>query len=814
MLETLFQKVLQVSMSTSIVIGVLLLLLPLINRSYSAKWRYLVWLIIAVRLLIPFSPSIAGEAPVTIPSVSQNVQIPIPLPANTNLSEQTNIIPTQPTPVVTPNSSAVRTITLADLLPVIWLIGAILFMTYYFAGYIVFRKSAMRFSEIVEDEQTLATFSQMKQEMGIRGNIELIRSKKVQSPMITGFVKPIFLLPYVEYSEADLELIMKHELIHYKHKDIWNKLVMVVANAVHWFNPLVYVMRYRSNADIEMACDSELVEGTGTEFRKQYSETILSAIQKGRERETVFSTYFYGGVKTMKERLGNIFDGGGKRGGIVALCLVVVAVIVIGALVACGGSTAAELTAEEKAQITELLDNFGRELTNVTIIDPENVVAEQIKEHYTPYLTSNLLSKWVLDPSLAMGRTTSSPWPDRIEVDSMEKVDNDRIKVQGYVVWVASGGQNGVEVTATVPAVFFVKKDSSTGKFLIDNVLSNKYAFYDTEELTKMLQSVLPEAGSQSEPFIVATWPVIDGSEKEIALAYMGTGGAYVDYYTLCIGQDDKLALANFKDEDGAVGPHVFSEGASVKHEVRLSVYNASPLNFYVYQYQVDRDDSGAISNIDVEAYRWNMDAEVFEFDADASQQFKEELENSLDVDKVILAQLSNALREALVANYSPYYKDIGIHLTLDPRADSFTVKDGVASAILDANITATLKAEKLEDMPFVKGMLDYLESVRSTLTDAQLDAANDVIDDWKSELSGYIGKPEPTSYATYKVVARVDDSGNIDKDTVKFYIEQPSTTGSGFEFYPVPDPMFDSEETLYRNGQNAVKEAIEKAGK
>ncbi len=814
MLETLFQKVLQVSMSTSIVIGVLLLLLPLINRSYSAKWRYLVWLIIAVRLLIPFSPSIAGEAPVTIPSVSQNVQIPIPLPANTNLSEQTNIIPTQPTPVVTPNSSAVRTITLADLLPVIWLIGAILFMTYYFAGYIVFRKSAMRFSEIVEDEQTLATFSQMKQEMGTKGNIELIRSKKVQSPMITGFVKPIFLLPYVEYSEADLELIMKHELIHYKHKDIWNKLVMVVANAVHWFNPLVYVMRYRSNADIEMACDSELVEGTGTEFRKQYSETILSAIHKGRERETVFSTYFYGGVKTMKERLGNIFDGGGKRGGIVALCLVVVAVIVIGALVACGGSTAAELTAEEKAQITELLDNFGRELTNVTIIDPENVVAEQIKEHYTPYLTSNLLSKWVLDPSLAMGRTTSSPWPDRIEVDSMEKVDSDRIKVQGYVVWVASGGQNGVEVTATVPAVFFVKKDSSTGKFLIDNVLSNKYAFYDTEELTKMLQSVLPEAGSQSEPFIVATWPLIDGSEEEIALVYMGTGGAYVDYYTLCIGQDDKLALANFKDEDGAVGPHVFAEGASVKHEVRLSVYNASPLNFYVYQYQVDRDDSGAISNIDVEAYRWNMDAEVFEFDADASQHFKEELENSLDVDKVILAQLSNALREALVANYSPYYKDIGIDLTLDPRADSFTVKDGVASAILDANITATLKAEKLEDMPFVKGMLDYLESVRSTLTDAQLDAANDVIDDWKSELSGYIGKPEPTSYATYKVVARVDDSGNIDKDTVKFYIEQPSTTGSGFEFYPVPDPMFDSEETLYRNGQNAVKEAIEKAGK
>jgi len=53
-------------------------------------------------------------------------------------------------------------------------------------------------------------------------------------------------------------------------------------------------MRYRSNADIEMACDSELVEGTGTEFRKQYSETILSAIHKGRKERQYFPLIFTG----------------------------------------------------------------------------------------------------------------------------------------------------------------------------------------------------------------------------------------------------------------------------------------------------------------------------------------------------------------------------------------------------------------------------------------------------------------------------------------------------------------------------------------
>jgi len=136
------------------------------------------------------------------------------------------------------------------------------------------------------------------------------------------------------------------------------------SNAVHWFNPLVYVMRYRSNADIEMACDSELVEGRAQSLESSTVRRYCRLyIREGKERQ--YFPLFLRGSENHEREAGKHIDGGGKRGGIVALCLVVVAVIVIGALVACGGSTAAELTAEEKAQITELLDNFGRELTNV-----------------------------------------------------------------------------------------------------------------------------------------------------------------------------------------------------------------------------------------------------------------------------------------------------------------------------------------------------------------------------------------------------------------------------------------------------------------
>jgi len=121
-------------------------------------------------------------------------------------------------------------------------------------------------------------------------------------------------------------------------------------------------MRWRLNTDIEMACDSEVVERTDAEVRKQYRETILSAIHKGRVKKAVFSTYFDGEMKTMKERLGNIFDGGNKKRGIVALCVVIAAVIVIGTLVSCGGNGGGK---EEAIDNIALLDaGYSYDLEN------------------------------------------------------------------------------------------------------------------------------------------------------------------------------------------------------------------------------------------------------------------------------------------------------------------------------------------------------------------------------------------------------------------------------------------------------------------
>lgn len=340
MVHNLFQNVIRVSLTTSVVIAVLLLLLPHINKNYTAKWRCFVWLILGVRLLILFSPSFP-QTPIEISPISESIEFKVPIQKSEDFDQkisQKDVEPVEkPSNISLESSSLVlNTVTLNEILSIVWLLGIMLFMIYHLIGYFIFIKSILRFSKHVKDEHITALWLKVKKEMKINNKIQMMVCKKVESPMVTGFFKSLLILPDLDYSDGDLEVILKHELIHYKRGDIWYKLLVVCANAVHWFNPIVYFMRAISNKDIEMACDSELIKDSDNAFRKQYSETILSAAHKGNQHHTTFSTYFYGGKKAMKERLVNIFDMNKKRKGISALCAVIIIIGIAGASVAYG----------------------------------------------------------------------------------------------------------------------------------------------------------------------------------------------------------------------------------------------------------------------------------------------------------------------------------------------------------------------------------------------------------------------------------------------------------------------------------------------
>lgn len=331
MLASVFFSVAKVSLTVSAVIVVILLLYPLLRKRYAAKWRYWAWLVLAVRLLIPYSPAFP-QAPVRIP---QPVPMETGVPASEDAAEASEV--SQPTASSSSAAvPAVRTVSLPEIASIVWAAGAVLSLLCSVAGYFLFRKTVSRLSTPVRDPQVAALWKETRKNRKIKHRIPVLRCRAIDSPMMTGFFKPVLLLPCVEFDAGELKLILQHESVHYRRKDVWYKLLIVCARAVHWFNPLVYGMAVLADNELEMVCDSEMVKNTDLQGRKRYGQTILSAIHKGNLRRQTFSTSFYGGKRVMKERFFNILDTRKKHHGMVAFCLLLIAVCAAGGLVACG----------------------------------------------------------------------------------------------------------------------------------------------------------------------------------------------------------------------------------------------------------------------------------------------------------------------------------------------------------------------------------------------------------------------------------------------------------------------------------------------
>lgn len=102
------------------------------------------------------------------------------------------------------------------------------------------------------------------------------------------------------------------------------------------------------------------------------------------------------------------------------------------------------------AQITTLVTNFGNYEKSISLqADPE-LLKSDIQQNYGTFVTDTLLQQWRADPTHAPGRLTSSPWPDRIEIDSITP-QGAGYSVSGHIVMMSSTGKAG-----EVPVVMIV----------------------------------------------------------------------------------------------------------------------------------------------------------------------------------------------------------------------------------------------------------------------------------------------------------------------------------------------------------------------
>lgn len=124
----------------------------------------------------------------------------------------------------------------------------------------------------------------------------------------------------------------------------------------------------------------------------------------------------------------------------------------------------------EEEVITNLVKEFGSRLKLVPLLSPEDTLEKDMKENYSEFVSEKLIEKWLSDPENALGRLTSSPWPDRIEVEDIEKVSENEYKVEGMIIEVTSNEKDG-DIKRTI--TLSVRQIDS--KWLIDDAILEEY---------------------------------------------------------------------------------------------------------------------------------------------------------------------------------------------------------------------------------------------------------------------------------------------------------------------------------------------------
>ena len=343
----LVERLGRLSLTASVLLLPLLLLSALIQRRYTAKTCYVLWMALAVWLLLPVDWTLPEPAvTITVPEVPQVWTAPAePVAAHAVTGREEGVPEQVQTVLPTPK----------QILTGAWLAGALGLLLWHGTGYLLVRRR-LRAGSWEEPEDQVLMASLWK---GEHGAPEVLRTEDTAAPLSLGLFRPLVFLP-AGLGEAETALVLSHELAHVRHRDLWYKFLLLLVNAAHWFNPLVWWMCRQAGRNLEYCCDDTVVAGRDAAFRYDYGRILLRYAAHGAGLP-LYATRLSSGGRQMKGRLMNLFLK--KKTGVMLVAAVLCAAVAVGALV-----TVQSAQAETPMTAREALDALAQ---SVTINDKE-----------------------------------------------------------------------------------------------------------------------------------------------------------------------------------------------------------------------------------------------------------------------------------------------------------------------------------------------------------------------------------------------------------------------------------------------------------
>lgn len=329
-METLFLRVVWLSATVSAVLLPLLLATRWLQSRVKAKSLYILWLLLAVRLVVPVE--------ITLPKPAVTVQVPqyeVTIPTNRPSGElpddqlspvEPNVEPSLPQTEQEPDLTAQSEVPVAVVLGTLWLTGVFAIALIQISSYLVTRRALLRWARPVSPE-TREQIEYLALRLGLKRTFQVRRSDRVRTAMVLGVLRPVLLLPQEECDP----LVVLHELNHLRRRDLEYKGLMMAACWLHWFNPLVWWMSRVAGRNLELCCDEDVAGKENSAFRHRYGRLLLECATEGAG--PVLSSRFGSSKEELKARLTNLFVA--KKRGRALVCLALACAVLAGGLVAC-----------------------------------------------------------------------------------------------------------------------------------------------------------------------------------------------------------------------------------------------------------------------------------------------------------------------------------------------------------------------------------------------------------------------------------------------------------------------------------------------
>ena len=326
--------------TSSILIALIAALRPLLRGRIDPRVQYALWLIVALRLLVPVELASSAhsalalldraEAPALLADAIGSISVPVPGLSYEDAYQQA-LLEYQQNKAVTTSFNDLDQVellareiqakrpTLAELATKyatpVWLGGTALMAAWFLLVNLRLRRRLRR-AALIEVEPT--------------SRLPVFVSDALPSPCLCGVVRPAIYVTSTALSDPDrMRHVLAHEATHYRHRDHWWALARCLCLCVYWFDPLVWWAAAMSRQDCELACDAGAIRRLGEAERLPYGRTLVAMISAGRNSLLQTATTMTGGKRRVKERV-ELIAHRPKTAVALALALVLVLGLTVG----------------------------------------------------------------------------------------------------------------------------------------------------------------------------------------------------------------------------------------------------------------------------------------------------------------------------------------------------------------------------------------------------------------------------------------------------------------------------------------------------